>query len=777
MAQDGSPRPDELWTFETDGGASVNDVALDADGKVAAAVQADGSSLSGDDDEVYAWDMDRSKTSSTPAMRDDPSTGFGAPEGMGVVAIEPNPGGKGDFIAVGDEGSSSSNENNVYVYRRSSGGGSESPATYGDDDPPSGAVEAMWFLDRSTLLVQHEDALSLLGRERGTEYEESDAGRWTPQEDAEILDVDVSQTTDRIAIVTADGSGTGDVTLRLHLLEEDDGALSALADPWTTTQSSSEGYVALSQNGRYLLVGTSGNTIYFTGVHDNTNDTADAPEKSFSEFPWSRNGPGGVTAVEIAPRGDWLAAGFDSGELVVYQRTNRTDDGPRAERMVDGAIGTGASPSQVTFADGNRSLLVQAAGLMAFDHRQFQLSDDVRPLWTLSRAESFAVSEDGQRLVVGASDGGDGIVQAFERSYAATISAEAPSSVQPGRTFNVSATIENRGSAFDSYRLSVEDIDSSWNVEQPAQPLELLPGETGNTTVSLTPSSMQAPGDVSFTVRAISQSSPGGEAVASSEASVTVQEVHGAVLDVDTSERSIQQGGTIEIQPQIANQGNTREPIEIRVRQDASWAIAIDGTETDRASYTLDPGETTNATVEISAPGDAPRGTRNTLDLVAHPEDGGTQSSASLSVVVEPSYGAAFEVPGEAVEVEPGQTVDTEVTVLNDGNTEDTFTLDVISNASNPEHLWRAELSPQKVTLEGDGEETFTVSVDVPRGALETESATITLQATSSATGDRVGEASYELTVPEETEDSPTSAVIALAAIGLAALAVRRRTR
>ncbi|PSG96002.1 hypothetical protein BRD56_13000 [Thermoplasmatales archaeon SW_10_69_26] len=775
MAQGGNPNPDQLWSFGADEAATVNDVAIDADGKIPTAVQADGSAVSTDDEEVFAWNVQRSPDSSTPVLRVDPSPGIGDPEGLGVVAIEANPGGKGDFIAVGNEGSSDNTENNVHVYRRSSGPGSGSNVTYaGDRAAPDGAVQEIWFLDRDTMLVEHEDALSLFESQRSTVYEEVSEGRWTDADET-ILDVDASRTSDRIALLTGEQEDqTSDVEVTLRLFETNNGALESIAGTWTVTQNEMEGHVALSDDGDNVLVGTSGNTIYYTGLHDNGGDE---PGLRFSEFPWSTNGPADVSEVATGPDGAVFAAGFDNAQMFVYERTNRTDDGPRAERAFDRPIDTGQPVQEAAFADGSRTLYALGAGLMAFHEQQFQPGEEVRPLWMLPNVNAFAASEDAQRITVASDEGGDGVVNTYERSYGADVSVDVPDSVEPGRSFNVSATIQNQGSSLDRYRLSIPDLDGSWTVEAPEDPLELLPGETGNTTLTVTPSSTQAPGEVTFTVDAVSQESPAKTAVGSQQATLTVRELHAAGLEVDTSQRSIGQGNSITLEPEVTNAGNTREPITLRVGQDAAWTVSIDGDETSRSSTTLDAGGSQDRTVTVSAPSDAAKGTRNTFTLSAQPQDGGTSERADVAVVVEPSYGAAFQVPTETVDVDPGQTVNTEVTIVNDGNTRDTFTVNAASEASNPQNLWGTDLSSTSITLDGDGEETITVTTDVPRQAQPGETATVTLEATSSATGDQVGEASYELAVPEETEDSPTSLALALAAVGLAAVALRRRTR
>jgi MYXO-CTERM domain-containing protein len=784
MAQGGSPSPEQLWIFEADGGAAVTDVASDADGKVLAAVQADASAVRNDDNEVYAWDLTRSKTSGSPDLQDDPSRSIGDPEGLREVAIHPNPGGKGDLIAVGDEGSSDNNRNNVYVYRRSAGGDSETAVSYGEDrSAPEGAVVNMWFLDRSTLLVEHENALSLLEYETGTQFKESQAGRWDPTDDDTASDqeetiraVSVSQAEDKVAVLTSRGGGTSDDTLVLRMLDydESEGGLESTVEQWTRENVEVEGDVALSRNAQFAVVATGSNTFYYMGLQENPDD---GPDQQFSELPWSRNGPDTVSTLGISPNGRTLAASFANGELVVYQQTEVTDEGPRAEPVHDSTVQTGSGADRLTFADGNQTLFVQSAGLMAFHNRQFQQDENIRPLWNIGSSQDFAISQDGERIVVRGTTGDGGVVEAYEQSYDANLSLETTDEVQPGRAFNLTATIENRGSSLDGFRLSTDGLGNAWNVESPSEPLRLLPGETGTTTLTITPSRTQSPGEVTFSVTAVSQEGPGQPDVATAETTVEVQEVHAAELGVDTSERSISRGETLTLEPEVTNAGNTREPIVLRVGQDASWTVSIDGEETSKASVRLDPGESDTATVEVTAPNDASKGTRNTLKLVAHPEDGGTQAKANVPVIVDPSYGAAFEVPEEPVEVEADETVNTDVTVINDGNTQDTLRLETSSEASNPQHLWGADLSTAEVTLEGDSRETVTVSVDVPRDAAEGDSATLTLTATSDSTGDQVGEASYQLEIPEETEDSPTSALLALAAAGLAALVVRRQQR
>lgn len=780
MAQSGASvdGPDELWSYDPSGDASTNDVAMDAAGKVLTAVQGDANVADAGDDEVFAWDLARSKTSSSPVMRADPSSGPLAPEGLSVVAIEENPDGKGDFIAVANEGSGDASANNIYVYRRTSGGASESQVAYPGDDSsaPGGEVLDMWFLSRNAILAYHENSLSLLVKDTGTQYEEAD--RWAPG-NGNIQDVDVSGNGSRIAVATGVSSNTGDDTIKLRLLRNNlaiggGESLETITVPWTKQRANTDAEVSISDNGKWVLLGAAGKTLFYFGLEDAPDE--DKPFR-FSEFPWTRVGPASVSEVTLAPTGKSLAAGFANGALVVYERFDANVSRPQAERAVGGPIDVGSAPSEATFADGNRSLYVLASGLMAFHQRQFDGSQGVSPLWSLPGVRGFDVSQDGQRIgTIGPGDSG-GIVSAYEQTHGAKLTVDAPNSIRPGREANISVTVANNGSTFDAYRFNVQDLPSSWSVSTPEEPLELLPSQVGNATIQLTPSSTQEPGEVTFTVKAISQLAPDKPSVGKADASTTVKEVQAASLDVDTSERSVSQGGNVDLDVDLSNSGNTKGSIELQVRQEESWGISIDDRSTDERAFDLGAGENRSVTVTVSAPGSVDKGTRNAVELVARPASGGSEATATVSVVVDPSYDASFQVPSEAVETEPGQTARTEVVLENAGNTRDTFTLDVTSNASNPEHLWDASLSTQKVTL-GDGEtKTLTVSVTVPRGAVKGDSATVSLSATSSATGETVGGSSYELVIPEETDDSPLGPVAAVLAFAAAALAVGRRTR
>lgn len=779
-AQDGTSGPEELWTYDPDGSASVNDLAMDADGQVLTAVQGDANAApTANDDEVLAWDLGRSKTSRSPSMRDDPSSGLGAPEGLGVVAIEPNPDGKGNYIAVGREGSSDASTNNIYVYRRSSGGGSENQVSY-DGSAPGGAVQDLWFIDRSKLLAYHEDAISLLTKRQGTQYREPADGRWTPDNGETIQDVEIARSASRVAVVTSeDPDGVGNVTLTLRVLEVNaTNGLEQITDPWTRSRPDPGTELAFARGGGFTLLGT-GQTLFFHGLVQKAaeNVTEDGFEHRFSHLPWTRNGPADVTSVSLAPRGAWLAAGFANGRLGVYERISDDRNDPLAQRATETPIDTGSSPNRVVFADGNRSLIVQAAGLMAFDNRQFNASQTPSPLWTIPGVRGFAVSDDGQRFAIARpGDSGD-TIGAREHRFEAELSLDAPPTVKPGRTANVTGQVANVGSAFDAYRFAVDELPSSWSTTLSETPIELLPGARDNVTIQLTPSPQQSPGDVPFIVRAVSQSGPGNPTVAQTDLSIRVEEVHAAAIDLEAGQQSIDQGGTVELSPTIRNTGNAGSSIVLNVRQDADWTVRIGDQQTNRRTFDLEPGESQTVTVELDAPDNVERGTRNGVELVVRPEAGGTRATASVPVVVDPSYGAQIQVPEDPVPAQPGQTVDTDVTVVNDGNTRDTLSLEVESNASNPELLWRTSLSSTSLTLDAGGEDTVTVSVDVPRGATTGGSSTVTLRATSQATGERVGEGSYTVEIPEETQDSPLGLVLAVAATGIAALAAGRNER
>ncbi|MDX1611696.1 MAG: NEW3 domain-containing protein, partial [Candidatus Thermoplasmatota archaeon] len=505
--------PTQLWSTTPTAQATVQDVAMDANGRMAAAVVSDGGLGNFDDNEVFAWDLARAKNSADAGFGHDPQGGITAPEGLRVVALEPAPAGKADLLAVGREGGSGSgNENEIYTYAISRGGGSAQNASYPSGGQPNGAVEALWFdLNGSRMLAHHEGTLSLL-KGTGTSFRQLDT--WS-RSGATIQDVAVTPDLSYALVATSSNTPNQNGG-RLDLLSLSDTAIEP-AGSKTTTRSTFTA-VALDDDARYVAAGDDAKTVFYWSLDPNQATKDDTDDRNFSKLAWTdTNGPGAVTELAMSGDGLRFAAGFDSGAFLVYVQTELEDDGPLATRDTNKPFATKGAPSEITFTNQDTTLFVQSGtvsspgALYAFNTLQFNANASLNPLWLIDGVGTFAASENGNRLIVGQGAS----VAAYEQAYKAEITHAALSPLQPGDKFSLEVTVRNAGSAYDEYTLDLEDVPSGWSTQIDPPIVSVMPGESATVTANLTADRSQPPGDAPVTLIAQSRFAPGADPVGS----------------------------------------------------------------------------------------------------------------------------------------------------------------------------------------------------------------------------------------------------------------------
>ncbi len=768
-AQDAAPGPERLWEHDPAGEAKVNDVAIDATGSILAAVFSDASLTNTDDDELAYWDLTRSRTSSEPKASHDPRpNAFTDPEGMGVVAVEQRAEGAADLIAIGREGSDGdSSQANVYVYSVSQGPESNKRATYPGEDntQPEGAVQQLWFLDgRVFLLAHHAGTLSLLKRDSGLQYKQVDT--WSPPDGETLLDVDISTSQNRLLVASREGDIGSNPTIHLRILELGDDELTVTSEDETWNKGGA--VVALSENGRYALFGANDGALFYFHLEE-----AEASEDHTWTFsgPWTDKRSGPVTSLALTDDGLTFAAGFGDDKVRVYEQTSLEDDNPIASMATRGAFGTQASPTELTFTSDDQVLLAQAGALYAFHELQFDPDEALEALWVLPQIRAFAVSADGNRLIAATG----ATVRAYEQAFQAELTIDAPSAADPGTPFEVAIGVANVGSAFDTYTFEADGVPGDWSLEASPSSLSLLPGQSGNVTLNLTPAAGHPPGTVTFDVVAMSAEGSEDEPAGSETIELDIRRLSAAGLTVGAERQEVNRGQVAILSTELSNAGNVDERFIVEVDQDESWVVTIDDEETQRATVELDAQARQTLSIRLTVDEDASEGSTNTVTITARPEEGGREAETTVDLIVEPAYDATLEGPTEGVTAEPGRPTDFTVTVRNSGNTPDAYTARVTSNASNPDHVWQASLSPVTFELEPGATKELTVSVTPARLAGDGDTAEVTVSLRSDATDGIVDSASYTVTAGHETDDSPLPLVLAPLALGLAALGARRR--
>lgn len=760
--------PEELWTFDPPGDAAITSVAMDATGSIAAASRADAGTLNFGDDEVYAWDLAASPGASSPVLEHDPRDGIGAPEGLGVVAVTPAPNGKADLVAVGREGSDTgSSQNQLYIYQISRGPAVRASPSYpSGQTQPEGAVQALYFTESGNrLLVHHADALSLLVQKSGTQFDQK--ASWSPASGETIRAIAVNADLSRVVVATFEDSTVGADVARLRVFEVTGEAIRAVATPLSRSGAGAFTAVDVSDTGDLVVAGTDDRVVFYYQLQVPTG----GGDRTFST-PWSRSLPAAVTSVALSENGTLFAAGTSQPALHVFRLAELEDAGPLAERASKSAFAPSAAPQKLLFLNNGSTLLAQAGALYAFNRLQFDPAQDLTPLWNLPNVAALAASRDGNRFVVAT---GDGRVHAFRQSYDASLEVGQIPQAKPGETLRFTLSVTNAGSAFDEYFVQVQDLPGSWSAELSPELFALQPGEMQEVQVNLTPSAGFPPGDVPLALQALSGFSPDEPVAGSRTIEVNVLEVRAATVEVDETDFAVERGVTATFTTAVTNAGNVAETILLEVRQERNWAVTIEGTRGTSSTFELEPAAERIVTVRMEVPGNAAMGSTNVITLKARPQAGGTEDTASFTMVVEPDFGVAIAGPTQAVEGEAGEEVTFDVTVANGGNTQDTISLRTYSNATRQGHLWEARVSEPTFELDAGKERTITVTVDIPRGAEPGDASKVTLVARSEGSGSAEDVATFDVTLGEDENGSPLGAVLVPVALLGAALAVRRR--
>lgn len=780
--ESGGATPEKLWETDPSNVGPINDVAIDATGSIIAAVAADDGASNQQDGEVIAWDLTVSKTSSDPSMQPhDPNetslTNPFAAEGMGVVALEPAPDSKANLLAAGQEGASGTDSrSNVFVYDIERGGNTAKQTRYSNDnqDEPTTQVEALRFSEDGRLLLsQHSSELALFKRSSGVQFNK--IATWE-QDGQEIIDVAATDDLGRIAVSTTEDPATGSDTYRLYVLKIDRTAstpgFTDLAGPEEPSGSPGQfNSVDISEDGKFVVAGTQNKVVYYYELQTNMEKDPDLPLNFSTPWTQQRSSLGAIGEVSIGERGTLFAAGYNSGHVVVFRQTRLPEEGPLAVAVQSEPFATGGAVQQLAWANKDTTLYAQASSLYMFNEIQFDPSKKLTPLWVIPNVRDVAISQDGNRFAVITGNEGQSVA-AYEQRYEAQLKLAAPDELRPGEQTTLDLNITNTGSAFDEYNVSLQDVPGGWNTQIDPPRVSLLPGQSRIVKINVTPDQAQAPGTVPITLQASSRFAPGDDPAGERTVDLDIAEVHAAGLEVDDDTVAVTRTETSSVTFTLRNLGNTDDTFDLEVEQDQGWDVSIDGQDGTRASTNVSAAGSKEVTVSFDVPSSASEGSANEVTLEATPAGGGTSATATVTLLVEPDYGAVINGPEDTVDAEAGEQVSFTVTVRNTGNTEDTLTLKTFSNATN-DLFWEARLSQPTLTLGGGADRDVEVSVNVPRGASPGDGTTVTVVARSAGSGEQAATASFDMAVPEESDDSPVA--LALVPLALLAAALLRR--
>ena len=315
------------------------------------------------------------------------------------------------------------------------------------------------------------------------------------------------------------------------------------------------------------------------------------------------------------------------------------------------------------------------------------------------------------------------------------------STVSPGSSVQISFVITNQKLEEDTFRVYLDGISPDW-LETPAPAVTLSPGEKRAISVEVKapPAPHVRAGVYEFTLRVVSAASPAESASVVGSLTVAAQWVEGRVaILLEAANFSLVPGQKVEIPVVLVNQGVAEDYFRINVEGlPGSWV------STASPVTHLKGGEQKEVLLNVSAPqSPQSKAGRYPFTIQVYRQqapDQVNQVSGTITVTAFTAFGCRLE-PKSLSSAEKGQ-----ITVLNEGNTQETFTIlwrsDEDALEFSPAATQQLRLGPGETTtvefsasaqarpiLGGEFNYAFTVTVQNSKGETETISGGVTIKA------------------------------------------------
>lgn len=535
--------------------------------------------------------------------------------------------------------------------------------------------------------------------------------------------------------------------------------------------------VAVSADGN-LVVAAGSNGVFLATIR---RDGAKVSVESASVF----NRGFGEPAQDVAFALDGSRFAVAAGSKIHFFR--RLDTASIAEPVGD-AFDAGARVADLAY-DARGQLLVAVAGSNVYGFGPAKNA----PVWTFDATTTGFGGVDGPLRRVGLSDDGMRIIVAGRTEImayssvvaaTATLAASAPgvTTVAPASTLPLTLTVRNAGSVPDNYTFVVVP-PLGWPAAS-AEGLQLDPDATGTARFNVSAPAGQAPGTyaVEVRVRSAAQAALAGRNdvyVAGPAFNLTVPRSVILTVEAPDERLRLRQGEEQTIPLTLRNQGNAEGLVNLSALQNltrgASWDVRFQPEQ-----VRVPAGGSASASMILTAPSDAGSGDRNIVTIRAL--EGEIVSTDRVTAYVDPQFGAELRASNTSLEFAGGQTRSVSITVMNTGNTEDTFNLTMALTPPGVANDWGVTNDTAQVTIARGQSKTVTLTVKA-RVASPRE-AQITVKAISQVSPEGRESAPLLLnlipkpttTTPEDKNGIPAPAP-ALAALAVALLALARRRR
>ena len=291
----------------------------------------------------------------------------------------------------------------------------------------------------------------------------------------------------------------------------------------------------------------------------------------------------------------------------------------------------------------------------------------------------------------------------------------------PGENLIYDITVGNTGNIADTYTLENSD-DAGWLLSFENTSLTIPPFESRTTKLTVTIPENALP-STNDNIRVIATSQENENVNAENSCIAHVQVVRGVSVSIQPVYKSGAPGTTIDYTVTVKNTGNAKEDYKLENWDDLGWTLALSQTLLED----VQPGENKTVTLNVTIPDNAAGSTIDNVWVAATSmenedvkDNENCQAYAaivrSVDVSIWPSENGA----------PPGTTLTYTVTVTNEGNVLDNYTLENTDNMG-----WGLSLSVNLLEIPAGENETVTLSVTIPGDAEYSTEDLITVTATS----------------------------------------------
>ncbi len=414
------------------------------------------------------------------------------------------------------------------------------------------------------------------------------------------------------------------------------------------------------------------------------------------------------------------------------------------------------------------------------------LSTDGQRLWETTRAQLVATNRTGLGIALADPQGGttggpelSSLTGAVVFGALEAIQPNEATPVSPGDVGIANVTLRNTGAAI----LAIDvDAQAPRGVTiTPAESLVLRPGENRTVPLTIEVERTVSPGDRDIPVRFVTQPK--------TNASIQLAIDVGIATDIRISlepgtvaDQSVIQGQNITVRTLVRNLGNAETRVTLEAQQILSqgenWPLTLEPSGT----ITVEPGTVRTVRIDVQVPNQAANGTQNRVLLRGITQAGA--AAASFDLTVNPFEILDLSPQIRTKTVAPGGVATYAFSVANLGSVATNVTLDAQALDENGEpyvpQRWGLVFDRTNATIPAGDAASLNLEIAAPSNATDAESLRVRILAVSEggATDTSLAFAVVDMTLasdPEEPKREPLGPLVALTAMALASLALKRR--